>query len=102
MAGLRSGCLLSHSLAKIPNLFHVMAAVDPVKLAPLVRGQRSQDRMVQEQRAPTEMIFAALDGFVHFYDQAVNLGDHIDTQCALRASAYRGFSSGRHISEAHH
>ncbi|SRR5579864_3138647 len=77
----------------------MMAAVDQVKLPPLRRRQRSQNRVVQEFAGRSQLLFAERDDVIHFGDFRANLGQNFLPRQAARTCYGRSFPARWKISQ---
>ena len=65
----------AHRCLQSRDLPHVMAAVDEVKLPPLLCRQRTQDRMVEDLDARAIALFALRDDLAHGCDLRADISD---------------------------
>ena len=95
------GLSLRGRLAQASNLFHVMQAVNEMKLSPLGSGEGAEDRMVQQFAARAQLLFATRNAVVHFGYFQCDLGDHFFWRQSARTRYRRGFSACGKIAEPH-
>jgi len=66
------------------NLFQVVASVDQVKTPPLLRGERSQDRMEQNTGAVTESSLRVSQRCIHGHQSIVEATQRIGPEAVTR------------------
>jgi hypothetical protein len=65
-----------HSIAKAENLLHVMMAVDSMKDAPLARGKRAENRVIEQTGRRTVFPGSLIDYSIHVGDPRDDVGAH--------------------------
>jgi hypothetical protein len=84
------------------NLLHMMPSMNQMKLSPLRRSQRTQNRMVQHFSAP-EASLALRDDLIHRRNLQPHLGSHLSPPANLAAQyCFGAFSSRRQVAKSQH
>jgi len=96
---LHTGSGFSHPL---PNLPRVMPPVDPVKLAPLVGCERSQEGVVHDFRPCAEPALAIVQTRGHSLKLRHNSSLNLFQRHSPRHHAFRALAACREITEIHH
>ncbi len=86
----------------LPDLGRVMAPMHKMKLAPLIRRKRAEERMIHDLCACAEPALTIGQSRLHLLDLRKNGGTQFTRRHALREGALGGLSALRHIAEIHH
>lgn len=90
----RSAHLPRRAFAKPEKLFLVMPSMHQMKLSPLCRSHRTQNRMVEQLYLAPEAGFTLRDDHIHRRKLCPNLVSHLLRRQAPRLGHCGGFSSG--------
>jgi hypothetical protein len=89
------------AFAKPEKLFLVMPPMHQMKLSPLCRSQRTQNRMVEQLYLAPEAGFTLRDDRTHRHKLCANLVSHLLRRQAPWLGHWGSLSSGGHVAQSH-